>query len=335
MALNYQGLLSQIKSEKIKAVYYFFGDEYYLIDLALKELQKVCLGEGPADFNLDIFYQGDSPLQQVLDVAETLPMFSPKRLVVIKNINDFKAKDQDLLGSYLEKDIDTTCLVMVGKKPDLRKKVFSRLNKDSSVVEFASPTYRDIPQWIDKIASSYNKKMDRSAKDYICQMVGNSLSHIDIELKKISQFVGESKLEISKEDVAQVVTKHRLESVFDLTTSIGSLDRMKSLYYLAHLLDQGESEIGILALISRHIRILNLVKEGQREGLSSQQLASRAGVPPFYVNQYTEQAKLWDIDRLDQVHKALVLTDKALKSSPVSSPIWLENFILKSCDPNF
>src|SRR5690606_17175335 len=103
---------------RVEPVYYFHGEESYLISSVLAELQKHCMGEGPADFNLDVFYYPEIQAGQIIDTAETIPMFSPKRLVVVKQINELKAKDQDSLMQLLENPIDTTCVVLIGKKID-------------------------------------------------------------------------------------------------------------------------------------------------------------------------------------------------------------------------
>jgi DNA polymerase-3 subunit delta len=325
-------VITQVAQGKVEPVYYFYGEETYLIHSVLNEIQTHCLGEGPADFNLDVFYYSEINAQQILDTAETLPMFSPKRLVVVKQINELKAKDQEILLQLIEKPIDTTCVVFIGKKIDARKKFFKLLVEQNAVVKFDPPPVADVPMWVQKMTKDRGLKIGREAQDILIQMVGNSLTDMDNEIQKLSQYIGE-RTEIAALDVRAVVSKHRMESVFDLTKSIAEQDRARSLYFLANLLDQGENELGILALIARHVRILNLVKEGIKEGITASQLASRVGVPPFYINQYIQQARYWSEDRLEHLHKALLLTDKALKSSPISTSIWLENFVLKSCQP--
>ncbi|MCB0347503.1 MAG: DNA polymerase III subunit delta [Bdellovibrionales bacterium] len=325
-------VLTQLSQGRVLPVYYFYGDEMYLVQTLLAELQKVCLGEGPSDFNLDVFYYTETSAQHIIDTAETLPMFSPKRLVVVRQISELKAKDQDQLMQLIEKPIDTTCVVLVGKKMDARKKFFKTLIGQNAVVKFDPPSMSDVPSWVQKIAKEKGLTIDREAQDALIQMVGNSLTDIENEMQKLRQFVGDQ-ASVKLSDVKTVVSKHRMESVFDLTKSIAEQDLPRSLFFLANLLEQGENELGILALIARHVRILNLVKEGIKEGVTASQLAVRAGVPPYFINQYIGQARYWSEERLEHLHMALLLTDRALKSSPVSTSIWLENFVLKSCQP--
>jgi DNA polymerase III subunit delta len=103
------------------------------------------------------------------------------------------------------------------------------------------------------------------------------------------------------------------------------------IFCLANLLDHGQNEVGVLALISRHIRILKTVSDGLGEGLSGQRLGAKAGVSTYFLRQYTEQARKWNDHKIDRAFRALLDTDRALKSSPVASHIWLENFIIQTC----
>ena len=103
---------------------------------------------------------------------------------------------------------------------------------------------------------------------------------------------------------------------------------------LANLLEYGQNEIGALALIARHVRILSTIKEGLRAGLAGARLSAKAGVPHFFLGDYVSQTKHWTDKKIARTMHALHETDRALKSSPISGHIWLENFIIKTCTTN-
>ncbi len=112
---------------------------------------------------------------------------------------------------------------------------------------------------------------------------------------------------------------------------MGRRDCADSFMHLAHLLDGGQNEIGVLALTIRHFRILLLCQEALKEGLSQSQIATRVGVHGFFIKEYIEQAKLQDSKQLLQIYDILLDTDRALKSNPLSSHLWLENLVLQAC----
>jgi DNA polymerase-3 subunit delta len=97
-------------------------------------------------------------------------------------------------------------------------------------------------------------------------------------------------------------------------------------------MDQGQVPVMIIWAVVRHIRILLTVRAGMDEGFGGAKLASLAGVPPYFIESYCDQARKWSVKKLEEMLLVLNETDRALKSTTgASSHIWLENLVLKSC----
>ena len=79
------------------------------------------------------------------------------------------------------------------------------------------------------------------------------------------------------------------------------------------------------------MRILLTVRAGMDQGIGGSKLASLTNLPSYYIENYCDQARLWPIRKIEDSLVVLHETDKALKSSPISSHIWLENLVLKTC----
>ncbi len=198
------------------------------------------------------------------------------------------------------------------------------------MVELKRPYDSQLNPWIDYIATLHGLKVSHEAAHWLKQYVGPNLAELNQEMAKVREYLGERTL-VSGEDILKVVSRRQLETVFDLTKSIGCLDGPTSLIHLSRLIDAGQSEAGVVALVGRHLRILRSLKEALKDTQSPAKLAVRAGVPQFFLEEYKSQAQLWTEDKLAMATKALLETDRAIKSSPLSAHIWLENFILKTC----
>ncbi len=325
-----QALEASVEKGQIYPLYYLYGDESFLIEDALAKLESRALGEGLKDFNLNTFYGGEVNPAQLRDAVETLPMMSQLRVVIVKDAHDLTDKDWEALSPLIDDPVPSTAFVCVASKADKRKKHIKRFMEKGVVVEFKRPYDNQIPDWIRSIAKKYELVLSADAISTIHQLVGSNLQDIDGELLKLSQYLGEKK-KASTEDVLKLVSRLRIDSVFDLTEAIGNGDRARALTCLANLLDHGQNEVGVLALISRHVRILKLVADGLKEGLAGAKLSSRAGVSPYFLKSYVDQARDWSDRKIEHTFQALVDTDRALKSSPVASHIWLENFVVQTC----
>jgi DNA polymerase-3 subunit delta len=326
----YQQVEKNLETQNFHPLYFFFGEEPYLINQAVNYLKVCALHGGAADFNFSSYYAADAEMSQVRDEVETLPMMAPRRLVILKEVQDLSDKEWSVLEPLFQEPVQSSVFILVGSKIDKRKKFFKHLYEQAQMVEFKKPFENQIPGWIRHICKGHDLSITDDAIQLLHRLVGNQLTELESEILKLKDFLGERK-NIELEDVAQCVSKKREENVFDLTASIADGDRVESLVRLVQLLDQGQSEIGIVSLIARHLRILISIKQGIEQGLSGQKLATQAQVPSYYLQDYVNQAKRWSIKKLEASILVLAETDKALKSSPLSSHIWLENLILKTC----
>lgn len=315
---------------QIQPLYYLYGEEVYLLNEAVNGLIKSSLQEGMSDFNLDVFYGQDASGSQVRDAIETLPMMAQRRVVVLKEGQDFKVKDLETLLPVVQSPVDSTTFIIVATKVDKRKKFFKDFQKNGVVVEFRKPFEQQIPGWIKYIGQKHGLVVADTEAMMLHQMVGPSLLSLDNEIRKLSQYLGENK-QVTMEAIQEIVSHSRVDSVFDLANAIGDKDQVTALVCLANLLENGQNEVGALSLITRHIRILAMVQEGLKDGLAGAKLSSRVGVPPFYIKKYVEQSRKWSGTKVQKTYEALLDTDRALKSSPLSSHIWLENFVIRTC----
>jgi DNA polymerase-3 subunit delta len=319
-----------LNEQKFSPLYFFHGDEPYLIQQAVQYVKACALHGSPADFNFSAYYAADAEISQVRDEVETLPMMAARRVVLLREVQDLSDREWDQLTPLFEAPVDSTVFILAGSKMDKRKRFFKQLLDSSVSVEFKKPFENQIPGWIKHICKGHELSISEEAVQLLHRLVGNQLSEIEAEVKKLAEYVGEKK-HVELEDVAQCVSRKREENVFDLAESIAFGDRVRSLEQLVQLLDQGQSEIGIVQLVARHMRILMMVRQGQDQGLAGQKLATYAQVPSYYLNDYLKQAKVWTMRKLESALVVLAETDKALKSSPMSAHIWLENLVLKIC----
>lgn len=330
-SLSPQRLNDLTSKGQLFPLYLLYGDETFLIDQSVELIDKMTLQtEGVRDFNFSMFYGDDADPSRICDAVETLPMMSPFRLVIVKDAHELSDKDWDILTPLIENPVPSTVFVLVATKIDKRKKPIKKAIEKGCAVEFKRPYDNQIPEWIVSLAKKHDLKLAADAVELFHQMVGSNLQDVDAELAKLKVYVAPRK-EAQSDDLLKVVSRVRVDSVFDLTDAIGRNDRARALDCLINLLDNGQNEVGVLALISRHVRILKLVSDGVREGLSGQRLSARAGVSPYFLRVYMDQARSWSDRKIERTFQALLDTDRALKSSPVASHIWLENFIVHTC----
>lgn len=328
--IDAQKFYRDLEKGELSPLYFLFGEEAYLLNQCVDRFKYAVLTEGAIDFNYSLFYASDADISNVRDAVETLPMMAPKRLVILKEAQELTDREWTELDTLITTPVDSTVFVILASRVDKRKKQIRLILETADCVEFKKPYDNQIPGWVKYIAGTLGLDIAEDAIFLLAKLVGSHLTEIESELRKLADFMDDKKrIEVS--DVAQVVSRSKEESVFDFTRAIGESDRVRALEHLVHLLDQGQNEIGIVVLLARHIRLLLSVKRGLEHGLTGSKLAHSAQVPPYFLENYVMQSRLWTVKKLEHTLVVLAETDKALKSSPLSSHIWLENLVLKTC----
>ena len=102
---------NDIKFGQLKKVYVLYGEERYLVKQYRDKLKKA-LSDPEDTMNFSAFEGEDINVKEIIDLAETLPFFAERRVILIENSKLFK-KGGDELGEYLENIPETTYFVFV------------------------------------------------------------------------------------------------------------------------------------------------------------------------------------------------------------------------------
>ncbi len=325
-----QKVYKAFETKEFSPLYFIFGEEPYLLNQCFQRFKNSVLADGTEDFNFNLFYATENSPSEVKEAVETLPMMSSRRLVILKEAHEYTDKQWSEFEPLISSPVESTVFVILATKVDKRKKILKSLTEVAQSVEFKKPYENQIPWWINYIAESLEVKISEEAIHLLHTLVGSHLLEIESEILKLKEYIGDRK-RIELTDVASAVSRSKEENIFDFTRAVGERDQVKALEHLVQLLDQGQSEVGVVSLVARHIRLLIIVKKGLEMGLHGARLAQQAQVPSYFIESYVDQSRQWSMKKLEQTLVVLSETDKALKSSPLSSHIWLENMVLKTC----
>lgn len=300
-------------------IYALIGPEALLLKRALDKLLAECLDPASKDFNYDVFEGGDLDVQKVIQSIGTLPVFAPRRVVLVKNAHELKKAEQEKLANLLSDIPESTDLIFTAEKSDARTGFWQKLAKAGKTMEFKPIDPREAPRWIADEAAAAGYKMDYQAAQWLASAIGADLSAIQSALQKLFLLKGDQKT-ISLADAEACVSAISWRSVFDLTDAVGAKNLSCALQLFHRMEESGESPIGMLSILARHFRILSKVKEGDT-----------AGVPPFFLRDYQRQAGPFDAARLQDKREKIFQADWALKSSPIDNNLLFERLLMELC----
>lgn len=330
---KYPDLISSLKKRAILPLYLFFGEEEFLIQEAVDLIVGAVVDPAARDFNFNTLYCRDARAGEIVNLCQTLPFMSERRLVIAKEIDAFKAADLEELLPYLNDPSPTTCLVMLSTQGKYDKKsVVSAVEACGAVTRFFPLLDREIVSWIEGWARARKLSIQRDAAQFLFQTLGNDLQKIVNELQKVEISLKEKKA-ITFDDVKTVVGDFREYTPFDLAAALGSKDREKSLVILARLIQEGEAPVGLLGSIAWNFRRLLRAKAMEADGMGPDEITKKLRPPVIFhqAGQFKEQMRRYTLDELREAFGVMLSTDRALKSSGLNNRLVLERMILRLC----
>lgn len=226
--MNYKDLVKKIQGKEFATQYLLHGEEPYFIDRITELLEQDTLLEAEKDFDQEIFYGRDTEPLTLLGSLKQFPMISAKRLVILKEGQDFKGWSE--LESYVAKPSPTTIFAVVHKYKavDARTKFFKGMEQHGVV--FKSEKIKDyqLPDWIAGFLKSKGFTHTSKVPHILSESIGNDLSRIANEVDKLS-IVLPSGQQIDEQIVEKHIGISKEYNVFELTNAIAAKDLPKAI----------------------------------------------------------------------------------------------------------
>ncbi|MBQ8625221.1 MAG: DNA polymerase III subunit delta [Agathobacter sp.] len=316
---------NDIKFGQLKKVYLLYGEERYLVRQYRDKLKKALTS--PDDtMNFSAFEGDDVNVKEIIDLAETLPFFADRRVILIEDSKLFK-KGGDELAEYLENLPETTCFVFVEEEVDKRSRLFKAVTKQGNAVEFVTQTDETLMKWIGARISREGKNITQAAYRTFIAKTGTDMENIEKELEKLMCYCMDKDV-IEPEDVEAVTTEQISNKVFDMVDAIASHRQKQAMDLYYDLLALREAPMRILFLITRQFQILLTVKVMSNQGFGNKDIASKAGCPEWTVRKYQGQAKAFSLEQIKKAIQDGVEYEEAVKTGRMNDQMAVELFIV-------
>lgn len=336
--MDYKQAAREWQQGTVRPVYLLYGTESYIMKEWLDLLVHSAIEAETKDFALSNYDLTETPLEAVLEDAETLPFLSPRKLVIASNAHfltggrDPSKADHkgEALQAYLANPAEHAVLVLTvtADKLDERKKIVKALKTSAVALQFAPLQGAELPQWVGKKAAGFGVGIEESAVEGLLTRVGGSCAALASEIEKLALYVGKGQT-IRREHVEKLAIRTSEHNVFLLVEEIAKLQPERAMNVLHDLLREKEEPIKLLALIARQFRMMLVTKDLTGQGFSQSQIASQLGAHPYAIKIAGEQGRRFRRETLERIMKELADLDVAMKTGAVDKTFGLELFILR------
>ena len=222
----FQELKASLKAKSLGRLYFFHGEESFLLSHYLEQMKKQLLDPLTESFNYHRLNNETFDIRSFADAVENLPMMAEATFVQVDDIDPFKMNEDDRSKmTDILSDIPDYCTVVftyltVAWKPDKRYKKLWEAVESGYVVEFAKQDQRDLIAWVTRHFAAHKKRISTDLCAYLIDITGGTMTALSGEIDKISAYSGAD--EIRKSDI-DAVTEPVLDAVvFQMTDLLSS-----------------------------------------------------------------------------------------------------------------
>ena len=321
-----EDLENDLLSHAVRLVYLVLGPELYQCHAAINALKSRVLSPDSLAFDFTEFSAGGASIDQIIEAANTFPMLSKKRLVLVTDAEELNESEHDSLLGSLDKLSPRSMLVFFAEDLDHRKKFYRVLREKYCVVEFPKLKGPAMEHWAESFVQRQGYRCSSSAIRRIVELAGADLQTLAGELDKLLLYAGKEK-NITDSAVEDLLSGSRQQSIFELIGAMGRRDRNGALRSLANLLSMGEHPLVVVTMMARHCRQVLVAKDCLNKGMNPREIGSAAQIPAFLLDQFLRQARAADLTIVQKMCIRLAEIDRKLKSTSADGRMLLESFI--------
>ena len=277
---GYSRLAASIKEGRIGSLYFFHGEEKYLLESSLAEIRKKLCPEGLDSFNYRRYEGGALSPDELEDAVNTLPVFAERTLVEVFDYDVFSGEVKDRLSELFSDLPEYVCIVFVFDtvlfKPDKRRKLDAEILKLADTVEFSVQDKSLLVKWITRHFKDAGKNIVSADAEYLAMITGGLMTTLHGEIEKAAAYAkGDT---VTREDIDAVVTPVIDAVIYKLTDALVSRENAAALYILDDLLRMREAPHKILYSISLKMRQLLAARVWVENGLGRDSFMDVCGI---------------------------------------------------------
>lgn len=279
-------------------VHMITGDDAVMVSNHTHDLVHRLLGEHDPSLMLDDFdpSMGDIDMIAVLDAAQTPPLFTPYRIVVVRGVGELTAAQQAPLVDYLGAASPTTELVLTSSGGRLGKAFTSAVEAaGGTVTSVGVPTSKAARhKWLDTELEASGLRFDPRAGAAIGEWLGDEPSRLAGLLDTLRSALG-SGARVALEDVQPHLVDSGGVPPWQLTDAIERGDTAQALEVLHRLMRGGERHpLQILATLHAHVaRVARLDGSGAHDGDSAAAVLGLRPQQAFQARKALELQRRW------------------------------------------
>jgi DNA polymerase III subunit delta len=312
-----------------------YGTNIIRIEDKIKSIAKEYVGTLD-DFNYTKINFKDTPAEQIIEEAQTLPFLADRKVIVVEEAVLFTAQKTgtavnhniDLLIDYLKNKSDDTLIIftVITEKLDKRKKITKLMAERGKQIEINEMNEKELTNYVRSVFDRNELEISTEALNLLLEKTSYKYEAVHNEVTKLVLYAEGN---VTVDDVENVVSVSLEQNVFLLTDFILKNEKQKAVRLARELILQKEEPMKLLHLVIGQFRLLYQVKILNGEGYQEDNIARTLKVHPYRVKLAQRHTRKYPLEVL--LEKMIICRDidYKFKSSYLDRDTLFELFILE------
>lgn len=314
-----------IKNGSFAPCYLLFGKEKYLIQLTESKLVNAIIQDGDT-MNFNQYRNSGIDITEVMSVADTVPFFAEKRLILLKDSGLFKGKCA--LASYLSEMPETTVILFDESEVDRSSELYAAVKECGYVCEINGMSEEELRLFIGSFFKKEHLGITASDADFLTERAGTDMNRLTAEMEKLSAYCHGNSA-VTREDILKCVSPVPEGQIFAMMDAIVNDDRKKAVELYTELLAAQEKPLRILYMLTNNFYNFYKVLCLADVGISADEIASRLGMRPFAVKKFMRRKKGWSFQKVLEAVEDGNDMERRVKSGDLEEHMAVESFLFR------
>lgn len=328
-ALSHELLIRHLREGARGGVFFLYGEEEHLKELAARKLIAAHVDDATRDFNLDEVRGPDVTPETLASLIQTPPMMAEWRVVLVRDTQALagSATTRKILEAAASDPSPGLALILMADISGSKAKIWKTLQKQTTAVEYPRLSDADLPGWLMAWAQRAGLTLEPDAARALASAIGADLGVMVRELEKLRDYVGDRDT-IRRADVAAVVGGIPRQDRWEWIDMVGERRFDDARRALPILLESGDSGVGLVIGLGNQLLRIAVCVSGGKSALEAELPRHQR----WLARRVVGQARRWTDEQVERGLEHLARADRLLKSAPLSETQVMEELLLRLQD---
>jgi DNA polymerase-3 subunit delta len=324
----------------MKPIYVIHGSDGGLVGRRYQELIDQLLDWEQRSMGLIALDGKEAAIAQVLDELRTLPFLTPRRIVAVRDADDFISRNRPLLEGYFDAPCPSGILVLTVETWPSNTRLAKKLTSVGELISVEPPKPWEMSAaLIQYAAQRHAKKLAKEASDLLVELTGDDWGRICNELDKLAVFVDQEKV-ITIDHVESLAGHNRLFGAFDVIDRVTKGQTGMAIQQLRAMFDQDkDAEYTVVGAFAFHVRRLFQAKALLLKGANQAAVAKELRLFWKVKDSFMAQAQRLTLEQISGLLQRLAEIDYQIKTGQTRAEVAIEQMVLgmgnKAGKPDF